>query len=189
MSQHKEKAYFKNYKDKINYQVSLQSIFIGLINRYAKIMLKRRTVKATVTKPFLCIEFIEFEETDTILFWEFIENMIKSMYNEDRKNNIKETTASERLKRNRIIYSIHLLEDILGELGFSFKHQTIKRKNGQIALEFVVGIFYDNSMIMMEEGIVKKGGELNQYFMKLLKTTQFVVIAKDNTDVQTIINT
>ena len=158
---------FKKYKDKINYQISLQSIFICLINKYASIKFKRRTVKTSVTLPFLSISEIAFSEIDTIPINDFIQERVKQIYEYDIKNGIKESTANSRLKKNRIIYSIEFLEDILFELGYQFNYTFIFRKNRTICGEIVEDIFYkhNNQQIHYSNHFIKKIGEKVNTFL------------------------
>ena len=132
---------FKKYKDKTDYQISLEAFFIALINQYATITIKKRTVKTSVTLPYLCITEISFNHFDTIKVDDFIQNRIKQEYDSDIINGIKEATAHSRLKKKRIILALQFLEDILFELGYRFHYTFFRRKNKTVCGELVSEIF------------------------------------------------
>ena len=180
MSNDDEVGDFRKYKDKINYQIALESVFIALINQHATITIKRRSVKTSVTLPYLCITEIMFNDTDIVFLEDLVQNRVKLEYDTDLVNGTKETTAYSRLKKKRIIIALELLEDILFELGYRFNYVYLRRKNKSIAGEIVDEIVKNENVSYSDVFIKKVGVKINAYLYDVIEKSTILVLEKNN---------
>ena len=177
----------KKYSNKLNYQIALQSLFIGLLNQFASISLKKRNVKTSVTLPFLCITQLSFSPNDTVFLWELIEEKINKMYQYDIQNGVKQNTAQSRVKRNRIIQSIQILEDMLFQFGYRFGYKFIYKKNGNVSLELVHEIYFNKVLQFSTENIKEKGSQINEYLRNAMNQRQYIEIDQNNDVLQSLL--
>ena len=176
------------YKDKVNYQISLQSLFIALINQFATISMNKRNVRTTVTLPFLSINQIKFEnEEDTIDLWDFIEERIHTISQNEILKGVKKETANTRIKKYRINYSIQLLEDILFEIGYRFTYKYIRKKDGNISLELVNKIYFNDILIFNKQSIKERGKEINHFLTQLMDQKNYIILEKNDNELQKLI--
>ena len=176
------------YKDKVNYQISLQSLFIALINQFSTISMNKRNVRTTVTLPFLSINQIKFEnEEDTIDLWDFIEERIHTISQNEILKGVKKETANTRIKKYRINYSIQLLEDILFEIGYRFTYKYIRKKDGNISLELVNKIYFNDILIFNKQSIKERGKEINHFLTQLMDQKNYIILEKNDNELQKLI--
>ncbi|EDR23984.1 hypothetical protein EDI_156670 [Entamoeba dispar SAW760] len=189
MNKHKHNINdFRKYKDKVNYLISLQSIYLALLNKYATIELKRRSVKSTVTLPFLCVSRITFSQLDSILVWKFIEDKIHHIFVLETKNNIGKTIAASHIKKNRLNISIQLLEDFLFEKGYRYMYSLFYRKDGTIAGEVNIGIYCNNILKYDINAIKTIGSSINHYLTDQLKNNPTLDITKGDPIIYNLLN-
>ncbi|BFU21910.1 hypothetical protein KM1_073910 [Entamoeba histolytica HM-3:IMSS] len=189
MNRHKHSVKdFRKYKDKVNYLISLQSIYLALLNKYATIELKRRSVKSTVTLPFLCVSKITFSQLDTILVWKLIEDKIHHIFVLETNNNIEKAIAASHVKKNRLNVSIQLLEDFLFEKGYRYTYSLFYRKDGSISGEVSIGIYCNNILQYDINAIKTIGSSINNYLTSQLKNNPTVDITKGDPIICDLLN-
>ncbi|ELP94732.1 hypothetical protein EIN_340700 [Entamoeba invadens IP1] len=178
---------FRQYKDLTNQLVMEESVFIALINRHADVLIKRRSVKSSVTLPFLCIAQITFSMNDSILFSQLIEDKIGCIKSLEMSQGVKESTANERLKKNRLKQTNFLLNDILSEIGYFNRTKFEKRKTGGLVLEFIDSIECVNGDFFDGDDIAFYGKRINNFLEKAINEKPSVLFEKDNQQLQNLI--
>ncbi|KAL7712678.1 Uncharacterized protein QTN25_009693 [Entamoeba marina] len=139
------------YCDFKNYQVIQQAVMLAYLNQFADIELKKKKKSVTNIYQFMQVVSISFSNGDNINFSDLISSKCIEMMKEEIEMGISETTAMRRFHKNRIVHSLHLLMDILSELGFFFNTYITNGKNGVVRAETIRSMFYDDKLLKKDD--------------------------------------
>lgn len=171
--------YIKNERDMKNYESYQQAVLLVLLNHYCSFSIQKplKTTSSIEPRP----EVIELVfDTDSINVQTLTENNCKSILSFDLQQDIKKKTALRRFSKNKTIFTVNLLFDILLEKGFFFNSKKSKKSAKSIQAERIEDIFYLDNLLMSRETIVEKGRKLNDYFYTMVKSKKSVTIVRDD---------
>ncbi|ELP95120.1 hypothetical protein EIN_427860 [Entamoeba invadens IP1] len=180
----KEVGYKRKYqfREKRNYQVSQQGIFLAIINQYFEIDLLNPIKRSNVATQILRIDTLKRGE-DIIHFNSFLEERCQTLFKNDIANGVSTKTAMRRLETNKVAEGLHLLIDILLELGYFFTSKVSKGVNGFQRIE-TVKIIHTKNRTFNRKMIEEIGQEANAFLFKELSTEGRSQICVKNQELQ-----
>ncbi|ELP94241.1 hypothetical protein EIN_186780 [Entamoeba invadens IP1] len=185
---HESRGGLRQYKNVTNQKMLEQAIFIVLINRHAEVMIKRRNVKPSVTLPFVCISQIAFSVNDSVLFSQMVEEKITSIMKDEISKGVKESTATERMKKNRIKQTNYFLIDILSELGYKYTWIIESKKVGTAPHEIIESIVCTNGQVIQRDDIEKSGKKISEFLAQAVKEKPCVLFERNEPRLQQRLN-
>ncbi|BFU18340.1 hypothetical protein EHI8A_059200 [Entamoeba histolytica HM-1:IMSS-B] len=168
------------YKDKRNEIVFNESLCIAILCTYAEITIRKPAGKASVSKPFFPIETIQFNDSDKVDFENIIDKRVHEIYKMDIANGVLEETALSRMKKNRTTESVHLLFDIVEELGVKFQKKFSNGKNNSLVIDYIESIYF-NYFCFKRKDIDHVGSVINSEILSRVDNKQFVTFKKNDT--------
>ena len=166
-----------NFKAVRNNQVYQQAIFIWLLNSHFDITIKTPLKKANVFEQILRVDKIK-SESDEIFMNEVVERRIKTIFVHDIKNGVSEKTGIRRTENNRITEGLHLMIDILREMGYFFNSKIGNGKKGTVKTETVEAVFLSNKVIITRNDIQAKGKLINSKICELMENKPSITIPR-----------
>ncbi|ELP94741.1 hypothetical protein EIN_340790 [Entamoeba invadens IP1] len=168
------------------YQVSQQAILLALINKHFSIALMLPKKRAITGRQFLCVKTIK-NGNDVIEIDNFVHQRMKEYNNYATSIGIPMKTITRRGENNRIVENIHILLDILVELGYHFQTKVSTGKNYSLKFDtiksFQLGKFSFNKNTIGQKGIL-----INSYLNNLIATNnnrgQTVIVEKNDVNIE-----
>ncbi|ELP83541.1 hypothetical protein EIN_378760 [Entamoeba invadens IP1] len=145
-----------------DYQTCQQGIFIGLLNKFCDITIIKPPKKAVITHQFVKIKTISFNFEDFIDIEEFLQRRCNDHKFDDMKQGCSEKTANRRFQTNKKTEALHLLLDVLGEVGYFFEVNTTKGKKGTMKLQNVERIYQNEKYLFGIDEIYDVGFKINE---------------------------
>ncbi|EDR28471.1 hypothetical protein EDI_315750 [Entamoeba dispar SAW760] len=175
----KETGYKRKYqfREKRNYQVAQQSIFLALLNDYFEIELLPPIKRSNVATQLLRINRLVHGE-DSILFNLVVEHRCNDLFQKDIENGVPIKTAMRRMETYKISEGLHLLIDLLFELGYIFVSRVTKGAQGSQRIETVKEIWRNGKVILEKSDIEELGTQINSYFFNEIKSQNNCTISK-----------
>ncbi|KAL7721953.1 TATA-binding protein-associated phosphoprotein [Entamoeba marina] len=174
------KEKFKRWKD---YQ-SLQEAVLGLLNKHCDIVYRNPFKKTVVTVQFISVDKLIFTENDVVDVIGFIQQRCKERMECDIQNGVSQKTAMRRYDNNKFSETLHLLCDLLIELGFQFQTTKTPAKDYQQTHETVVDIYNNDGFLFGKVDIMNKGKRINDYLCSMFtKTGEEYKIKKKNAEI------
>ncbi|ELP87523.1 hypothetical protein EIN_098500 [Entamoeba invadens IP1] len=176
MSSELTKNKYQAYK---NYQVYQEAVLIDMLVPFCDIVFGRPSKRTTTTLQFLFIKELRFDGY-VVDVSEFIESRCEDISNMEKKKGVKEKTSMRRCENNKFTECLHLLIDILTELGYFFNTSKSQGKNGIAKSETIQRIFKDNKCLFSKQEIMGLGKEIHQRIVKTVTSNpNFVLTANE----------
>ncbi|ELP93087.1 hypothetical protein EIN_053220 [Entamoeba invadens IP1] len=169
----------KRYKEERDYQSLVRAVCIVLLNQYGNVEVKRKSKKGSVALPFLRIGRLQFSENDCLNVKDFVKKRVQIQWNLDIENQMNETTALCRKKKNAIGESINFVVDLLGELGFRFKAKVSSGRNNTMKVDRVLEI-EKQGLVLTKQRIIDIGLCVCDFIVKKTGEEKFVVFPKND---------
>lgn len=144
-----------------NFQTVQQAVLIGLLNQFSDIIFKQPAKKSVTTQQYMRIKSIIFTEEDTVSFAEFLKRRCLEHYNWDITHDVPLKTAKRRYQTNKKTDGLHLMMDILSELGFVFHTKMTEGKSGTVKLENIIEVTRHGKCIVHPSSFIDIGKQIN----------------------------
>ena len=172
-----------------NTQCIQQSILILILNQYFNITLQIPSKRSVVAMQFLRIEKIQ-RENDVIEVEKYVEIRCREKYEKDIQNGISEKTAKRRYETNRITEQLHLMIDIMRELGCEMESKLIGGKKGTTKIENIqkIKLNYMNQQIDINKNEFEIiGNYVNEMMMEKIFNRKEKEITMNDIEIQIIL--
>ena len=149
-----------------NYQTEQQSLFIGLLNMVYNITIDHPRKKSKITLPFFSITRISTDK-EVIELKEIMSYRLHHLHQEDVKRGCSEKTAARRQEVYRVSEQLHILMNLLRDIGFQIESKKTTGNKGT-QKESARKIFY-NDFSFDKNYIEERGTMINLALMKKLE--------------------
>ena len=150
-----------------NYQTEQQSLFIGLLNMVYNITIDHPRKRSKITLPFYNITRITTDK-EVIELKEIMSYRLQHLHEEDIKHGCTEKTAARRQEVYRVTEQLHILMNLLRDIGFTIESKKTTGNKGT-QKETARKIIY-NEFSFGREFIEERGTMINELIMKKLET-------------------
>ena len=192
----------KKCKDKLrqhelkNYFCYENAVLIALLNKFASITLKKAIKQSSLTSTLPVIISIKFIHdnllfsTDDINLEELSEIQCSLLIHQSKdKENISQRTMMRRKEKNKEIFKMNLMMDILMEIGYSYESKLSNKTEKTIQLERINNIYYKGKSILNRTMIEKKGQMINEYLTEQLQNKNYIILTANERNIQDMITT
>ncbi|EDR25462.1 hypothetical protein EDI_329990 [Entamoeba dispar SAW760] len=173
------------YKRNRNYQSALMAFYIGLMNKHGSVEVMKQAGRTLVALPFLQVVRIQLSEEDTVDYHEFIERRIKEIVTFEVSTNVPLKVALLRAKKNRIIESLNLMQDLLIEYGYYFKEKKSNRKVPKVRIDMSQIVFY-HQKVFGSKDILRIGEKICKLVLQKIGTKYSVIFPMNDLSIQSI---
>ena len=150
-----------------NYQTEQQSLFIGLLNMVYNVTIDHPRKRSKITLPFFCITRISTDK-EVIELKEIMSYRLHHLHQEDVKRGCSEKTAARRQEVYRVTEQLHILMNLLRDVGFVVESKKTTGNKGT-QKETARKIYY-NDFSFDRNFIEERGTMINMILMKKLET-------------------
>ena len=192
----------KKCKDKLrqhelkNYFCYENDVLIALLNKFASITLKKAIKQSSLTSTLPVIISIKFIHdnllfsTDDINLEELSEIQCSLLIHQSKdKENISQRTMMRRKEKNKEIFKMNLMMDILMEIGYSYESKLSNKTEKTIQLERINNIYNKGKSILNRTMIEKKGQIINEYLTEQLQNKNYIILTANDRNIQDMITT
>ncbi|ELP91607.1 hypothetical protein EIN_129870 [Entamoeba invadens IP1] len=174
------------FRETRNYRVYEQGVLLAILNRHFSITLVSPKKRSVVAKQFLTVRYLK-KQTDVVDVEDFIQRRLKEIQTNAIKLGTPEKTATRRGENTRIVESIHILIDIVRELGYRTESKVNEGRNGNVSTETIVTIYIDKK-VLKKEDIVRNGLAINNFLDSLLVANETIIISKFDKTLDALLN-
>ena len=172
------------FRNKRNYQVSQQCVFLALLNQYFDIKVKSPPKCSTVAQQFIRIDklyqTVDGKSENELEIENFINARCRRLYELDLEKGITKKTANRRSETNRITETVHYLMDLLREFDYFFNVTIIDGKKGTLRVENVVDTRFhplcSTYIVMNKESILSCGQAINNAICTVVGCTKNSIV-------------
>ncbi|EDR27683.1 hypothetical protein EDI_162850 [Entamoeba dispar SAW760] len=152
-----------------NSQTIQQAVLIGALNYYADIIFKQPAKKSITTHQYMRIKSVNFSDENVVSFAEFLKTRCYEHFRYDISHGVALKTAKRRYQTNKKTDGLHLLMDLLNELGFEFNTKLTEGKSGTIKLENILEVRKESFIIINQKNFETVGREINTLLNERMK--------------------
>ncbi|ELP91659.1 hypothetical protein EIN_206760 [Entamoeba invadens IP1] len=166
----------QGFRKSRNYQTEQQGVFIALLNMFYDVTIEHPRKKSKITLPFFTVIKIESDE-EAIDVRENVGEKMSELHRKDVEGGCSEKTAARRQEVYRVAEQLHILMDLLRDVGFDLDTKTTTGNKSNVK-ETVRQLSYEN-YIFDGEFVEGRGADINELIVKRLealsKSTNLVI--------------
>ncbi|EDR29268.1 hypothetical protein EDI_261080 [Entamoeba dispar SAW760] len=150
-----------------NYQTEQQSVFIALLSMVYTIVIDHPRKRSKITLPFFNVIRISTEK-EVVEIKEIMSTKLQQLHDEDIAHGCSEKTATRRQEVYRVSEQLHILMNLLRDVGFEIESKKTTGNKGN-QKETARKIKYNN-FTFDKEFIEERGNLINELLIKRLES-------------------